>query len=514
MSNQTTDRIQPRPYQSEAIEAIRTGFKEFKRLLAVLPTGSGKTVIFSMLAQLFLPAKTLILTHRQELLLQAIDKLRTVTGIWADKEKAEFSAGLESPVVVASVQSMVRRLDRWPSDHFHLVVADEAHHAVSPSWRKVLDHFDAHVLGCTATPDRSDQRTLGEFFEAVAIDVPLVRLIKERYLCPITVKSVPLKIDLSKVHLLAGDFSDQELGHLLEPYLMTIAKAIKAHASFRKVLAFLPLIDTSLKFAAACNQVGLVAKHVDGGSEDREEALERFANGEFDVLTNAMLLTEGYDCPDIDCILVLRPTKSRPLFAQMVGRGTRVHPTKENLLLLDFLWLHERHRIVHPADLLAKDEEEADIITQLVEDRSKNGFDPEQLDLLNVAGCATQERERRLREKLAEMADRKAKYISAEQFCLDHDNVEAAFYEPTMKWEGQAPTDKQMKWLLKANINPDTVKGRGHASTLLDMVFKDKDLELAPNKQRWVMHCHGHPNAWLATRAEARKFFAELNRKK
>ena len=504
----------PRPYQLEAIGAINGGFREFDRLLAVLPTGAGKTILFSWLAEQFVPKRTLILAHREELIDQAIDKIKVTTGLSADKEKAEFRASRDSQIVVASVQSMIRRLDRWPKDHFGLVVADEAHHAISESWQKVLSHFQAKVLGCTATPDRGDRRNLGEYFESVAIDVPLVRLIKERYLCPITIKSVPLKIDLSKVHLLAGDFADAELGHLLEPYLLTIARSIRDHASFRKVLAFLPLIDTSKKFEEACNQVGLVAKHVDGGSEDRKECLERFANGEFDVLTNAMLLTEGYDDPSIDCILVLRPTKSRPLFAQMVGRGTRIHPTKDNLLLLDFLWLHERHRIVHPADLLAKDEEEADIITELAEERSKNGFDPEQLDLINLAGCATQERERKLREKLAAMADRKAKYISADQFCLDHNNLDAAFYEPTMKWESQGVTQKQMKYLEEAKINPDTIKGRGHASALLDIIFKNKDLQLATHKQRFMMAQHGHPNAWLANRAEARKFFAQLNKKK
>jgi superfamily II DNA or RNA helicase len=505
--------MKPRPYQQDAIAKIREAFKQFKRLLAVLPTGSGKTIIFAWLAQLMQPRRTLILCHREELLNQAIDKIQNATGIAAGLEKAEHCAKRDATVVVASIQTMMRRVDQWDPKHFGLVVADEAHHAISASWQKVLCHFDSPVLGVTATPDRGDKRTLGEYFEAVAIDVPLVQLIRERYLCPITVKSVPLQIDLSKVHLLAGDFSDKELGHALEPYLLTIAKAIRQHASFRKVLAFLPLIDTSLKFAAACGQVGLVAKHVDGESPDRKESLERFANGEFDVLTNAMLLTEGFDDPTIDCIVVLRPTKSRPLFSQMIGRGTRIHEAKENLLLLDFLWLHERHRIVHPGDLLAQDQEEADIITQLAQEKS-NGFDPEQLDLITLAGSATKVREEKLRQKLAEMADRKAKYISAEEFCIQHDSIEGAFYEPTMKWESQPVTEKQMKYLKKAKINPDTIQGRGHASALLDILFKGKDLELAPNKQRWVMAQHGHPDAWLATRAEARRFFAELNKKK
>jgi len=505
--------MKPRPYQNHAITCIRDGFKEFRRQLAVLPTGSGKTIIFAWLAQLFLPLRTLILAHRDELIDQAIDKIKVATGIQAEKEKAEFKASPHAVIVVASVQSMIRRLDRWPSDHFNLVVADEAHHAISESWQTVLNHFSGRVLGVTATPDRGDKRNLGEYFENVAVDIPLVHLIREGFLCPITVKSVPLQIDLSKVHLMAGDFADKELGSLLEPYLATIAGAIKEHASFRKVLAFLPLIDTSHKFVKACSQIGLAAQHIDGGSPDRKEILQRFAAGEFDILSNAMLLTEGFDDPSIDCIVVLRPTKSRPLFAQMVGRGTRIDPIKENLLLLDFLWLHERHRIIHPADLLAKDGEEADIITELTQERSLAGYDPEQLDLITLAGCATQIREQKLRQKLAELAARKSKYISAEEFCIQHDAIDEAFYEPTMKWESSSITKKQMRYIKEANIDPESIKGRGHASALLSVLFKNKDLELAPQKQRWVMAQEGHPEPWIATRAEARRFFAQRNKK-
>jgi superfamily II DNA or RNA helicase len=500
--------MKPRPYQAKALECIQSAFKEFKRLLAVLPTGSGKTIIFAWLAQLIQPKRTLILCHREELINQARDKIWATTGIVPEIEKAEQKASVYAPIVVASVQTMIRRLDRWPSNHFHLVVADEAHHAISESWQGVLSHFEAHVLGCTATPDRGDKRTLAEYFESVAIDVPLIELIKERFLCPITIKSLPLKIDLSKVRLLAGDFNDKQLGHILEPYLDDIAWSIRKHASFRKVLAFLPLIATSHKFVDACRNVGLVAQHVDGGSPDRQEILARYAAGEFDVLSNAMLLTEGYDDPTIDCVVVLRPTRSRPLFAQMVGRGTRIHETKDNLLLLDFLWLHEKHRIVHPADLLAKEREDADRATDMAAGAG------EERDLVDLYRDAVAEREATLRERLERLAKRKAKYISAEQFCMSHDNFEAADYQPTMHWETQSVTEKQAKYLEEANIDIETVRGRGHASVLLDMVFQDKDLELASHKQRWAMYQRGHPDPWKATKSEARQFFADVNRKR
>jgi superfamily II DNA or RNA helicase len=503
-----------RPYQSEAIELILAGFKEFSRQLAVAPTGCGKTVMFAWLAERRLPERTLILAHRDELIDQAINKIKAATGITAEKEKAEFTASLSAPVVVASVQTMIRRLDRWPANHFGLIVADEAHHAISKSWQKVLTHFTGQVLGVTATPDRGDKRALAEYFENVACDIPLVQLIQQQYLCPITIKSVPLRINLSEVHLLAGDFSDEELGHILEPYLTTIARAVREHASFRKVLAFLPLIDTSQKFVAACTQAGLVAQHIDGGSPDRKEILQRYAAGEFDVLSNAMLLTEGFDDPTIDCVVILRPTRSRPLFAQMAGRGTRIHETKDNLLLLDFLWLHERHRIVHPADLLAQDTEEADRITQLAAEKSKNGANEDELDLLALASNAAEEREARLRQRLAALANRKAKYISAEQFCLQHQNVEAALYQPVMNWERKAVTPAQAKYLVEANVDLESVLGVKHASLLLEMIFRDKDLQLASSKQQWVMRQNGYPNAHKATRAEARKFFASLNNQK
>lgn len=507
----THERVTPRPYQLEAITAIERGFAEFDRQLAVMPTGAGKTCVFAWTAQRRLPGRTLVLAHRDELIDQAVKRIWMTTGIQAGREKAEWSADFSAQCVVASVQTMTRRLARWPSDHFSLVVADEAHHAISESWQRVLSHFNAQVLGFTATPDRGDKRSLGQFFENVAIDVPLLRLIKEGYLCPITIKSVPLQIDLSNVRTLAGDFSDQELGHVLEPFLLTIAEAVKEHAAGRRTLAFLPLIDTSLKFVAACNQLGLRAKHVDGGSADRQEALARFEAGEFDLMSNAMLLTEGYDHPAIDCVLVLRPTKSRPLYAQCCGRGTRISPGKDNLLLLDFLWLHEKHRIVHPADLLAQDTEEADEITSLAEELCRQGADEEQLSLLALASDVAQAREDRLRERLRQLADRKAKYISAEEFCLQHHHVEIAYYRESMMWESKPITEGQAKYLEEAKIDLETVRGRGHASALLDLYFGQKDLQLASPKQRWVMRKHGYPDADKATRADARAFFAKLN---
>lgn len=507
-----------RPYQTNFVTAVESGWKEFRKQLGVAPTGSGKTIMFAHLANRLLEStgkKTLILAHREELIDQAIAKLYAATGIVAGKEKAEWTARRSDSVVVASVQTMIRRLDKWPADHFGQVVVDEAHRTLAESYLKVLNHFNgnANVLGVTATPDRGDKRSLGEFYENVPCEIGLIDLINDGYLCPISIKSIPLKIDLNQVSSIAGDFDSGELGHVLEPYLDQIAAAIKAETDNRKTLCFLPLIATSQKFVEACRSVGLSAEHIDGESEDRKERLQRFDRGDFQILSNAMLLSEGWDCPSVSCVVMLRPTRSRPLFAQCVGRGTRIFPGKKDLLLLDFLWLHQKHRIVHPASLIAKSEEEAEQITELAEAKAAGGED-EQLDLLELATTAQAAREEALRKKLAALADRQARFISAEEFAVRHHALAVAEWQPTMRWHEDPVTAPQAKYLEEAGINLASVKGKGHASQLLNVYFPLRGQQPASDKQKWVMRRagfvseDGKRNADSATKQDAIKFFA------
>jgi superfamily II DNA or RNA helicase len=464
-----------RPYQQSALESITGGFREFQRQLAVLPTGSGKTILFSHLAKHLagMGGRTLILAHREELIDQAIDKLHQATGIVAAKEMADWKAHREARVVVASVQSMQgERLKSWPRNHFDLVICDEAHHSISDSWQAVLSHFgSANVLGVTATPDRGDKRNLGEFYQNIAAEVDLFDLIRDGYLSNIKAKSIPLEIDVSGVKSTAGDLDSKGLGDALTPYLGSIAKAIAEHAADRKVLAFLPLIDTSKRFVDACQfQGGLRACHVYGKSKNRAEILQAFADDKYDVLSNAMLLTEGYDCPDVDCVVVLRPTRSRPLYSQMIGRGTRTAPFKEDLLLLDFLWHHERHNLIHPAHLVAESQDQAAMMTKALERVGRESQD--ELDLEGLASEAAVEREQKLADELAANTKRKASEKDMMEFCLAVHRADVAQYEPTMGWESDAITPKQAEILKRNGINPDGVRGKGHASQLLDVVFE------------------------------------------
>jgi superfamily II DNA or RNA helicase len=358
-----------RDYQIEAVQKTLQGWKEFDRLLGIAPTGSGKTRIFSAITRGRLKnGRVLILAHREELISQAIHKLWRDEQIAADKEKAEQRARLEAAVVVGSVQTFrADRRARFPVDHFSTIIVDEGHHVLADSYQSILSYFQGtKVFGCTATPDRGDRRNLAVYFEQIAFEISLPDMIRAGWLCPIKVKTVPLEIDISRVGMRAGDYSEEEIAVALEPVLQELAGAIKAYAFTRKTLVFLPLVRTADQFASILQNHGLPAESICGESPNRKEILARFDSGDTRFLCNAMLLNEGFDCPCIDCVVCLRPTTIRSLFSQQVGRGTRIHPGKENLLLLDFLWLSREHNLVRPASLIARDEvEQAQIEAQL-----------------------------------------------------------------------------------------------------------------------------------------------------
>lgn len=492
-----------RPYQRDAANAVvKEWLQGILRTLLVLPTGCGKTIVFCKLVEHQVKAgdRALILAHRSELLDQAADKLQSATGLCCALEKAESSClGSWYRVVVGSVQSLqnTKRLEQFPEDYFNTIVVDEAHHCLSNSYQRVLSHFpEAKVLGVTATPDRGDMRNLGQYFESLAYEYTLPKAINDGYLSPIKAETIPLQLDLSGVGVQSGDFKAGDLGDALEPYLEAIAEEMLARCMDRKTVVFLPLVRTSEKFRDILNQKGFHAAEVNGNSTDRAEILRGFEVGRYNVLCNSMLLTEGWDCPAVDCIVVLRPTKVRSLYCQMVGRGTRLFPGKNHLLLLDFLWHTERHELCHPAHLIC---ESPEVAKKLTENLGEAGGPVDLEEAKQQAESdAVVEREAALAKQLQEMRSRKRKLVDPLQFEMSIQAEDLAGYVPAFGWQMGPPSDKQRATLEKLGIFPDEIECAGKAQLLLDKLGKRREAGLTTPKQIRFLERRGfrHVGVW------------------
>lgn len=492
-----------RPYQQQARDRIHAEWDAgHTRTLLVLPTGTGKTIVFASVAadQVRAGDRVLILAHRGELLEQAADKLQRSTGLVSAVEKAE-STCLDSwfRVVVGSVQTLQRtaRLERFPHDYFGTIIIDEAHHAITDGYRRILDYFgDAKVLGVTATPDRGDMRNLGEVFDSLAFEYKLTDAIKEGYLCKIMAQTIPLQLDITSVTMSGGDYAVGDLGTALDPYLEQIAAEMARRCKSRKTVVFLPLIKTSQKFRDLLNTYGFRAAEVNGQSDDRRQVLADFDAGKYNVLCNSMLLTEGWDCPSVDCVVVLRPTKVRSLYSQMVGRGTRLSPGKTDLLLLDFLWMTDRHELCRPADLVCEDRA---VARQMTETLAESGC-PE--DIEQAAAQASEDvvaqREEALAKQLAEQRRKKAKLVDPLQYEMSIQAEDLSGYVPTFGWEAGPPSDKQTAALEKLGILPDAVESAGKAALLLDRLHKRQTEGLTTPKQIRLLERYGfrHVGSW------------------
>lgn len=485
-----------RPYQQQARERIHTEWENgHTRTLLVLPTGTGKTIVFASVAadQVRAGDRVLILAHRGELLEQAADKLQRSTGLVSAVEKADATClNTWFHVVVGSVQTLQRtaRLERFPRDYFGTIIIDEAHHAITDGYRRILDYFgSAKVLGVTATPDRGDMRNLGEVFDSLAFEYKLTDAIKEGYLCRIMAQTIPLKLDISSVTMSGGDYAVGDLGTALDPYLEQIAAEMAQRCKGRKTVVFLPLIKTSQKFRDLLNSHGFRAAEVNGQSTDRKEVLADFDAGKYNVLCNSMLLTEGWDCPSVDCVVVLRPTKVRSLYSQMVGRGTRLSPGKSDLLLLDFLWMTDKHELCRPADLVCEDRA---VARQMTENLAQTGC-PEDIEEAAVQASedVVTQREEALAKQLEEQRRKKARLVDPLQYEMSIQAEDLAGYVPAFGWEAGPPTEQQAAALEKLGILPDAVESAGKASLLLDRLNKRRAEGLTTPKQIRVLERYG-----------------------
>ena len=484
---------QLRPYQSQAITEVHKHWSEWDREMLVMATGTGKTFTSKCIIEDRLKyGSVLFMAHRDELIEQARET-------FGDSGKIKGQETDIRPITVASVQTLARR-PRY--DGFSTLIIDEAHHATSESYQKILATYpDAKVLGLTATPDR---KGLGDVFDGIAFEYGLRQAVTDGYLSPIVARTIPIDIDLTKLKTSMGDFEIGGMVAALEPYLDEIAKAMTEYCEDRKTIVFLPLVAMAQEFADILRRNGFDAREVNGQSQDRKETLEWFSHAEKgSVLCNAMLLTEGYDCPDVDCIVCLRPTKVRSLYSQIIGRGTRLAPGKRNCLVLDFLWLSTQHDLCRPASLITANDEDAKKVSEKLVDG--------EMDIFEAERDVVEERRESLAAKLEANRRKSAKLVDPLTFFVDIGEVAAMDYEPEFAWEMEPPTAKQVAVIENAGIDP-TGMCKGKASKVIDAIFRRRDENLATPKQMRLLERYGFNGVALWTIEQSKAMIDRIAR--
>lgn len=482
-----------RPYQQAAIDAARDALREHRSTLLLMPTGCGKTVVFAEIARMTVERghRVLVLAHRNELLDQARDKL-AAAGVDAASEKASKRAG-DAPVVVASVQSLKgKRLAEFERDTFKLIVIDEAHHAAAKSYRDVVAHFDqARVIGVTATGDRADGQGLGKVFDSVAYQYGLAEAIRDGWLAPIRayrVRCTGLDLDTIKVR---GDFHQGQLAEALraDRQLHEVVVPTLERVGDRPTIMFGVNVEHAFDLARVLNgyRPGC-AMAVSGADKPkvRAEAVRAFMEGEVQFLVNCALYVEGFDAPNTAAVVIARPTKSRALFCQMVGRGTRLAPGKTDCLILDFVGNATKHRLAGPADILS-DREAPEPVQEIALELMGDNAD---LDLID----AVTEAEKRHIDRLHQLAVKaKAEWIANE--------VDILGQRPpiTRTPYSEAPaSDAQLAFLgtqFKRKEIPINLS-RGEASSILDKLADRRRRGLASPKQARRLRSWGHRDAF------------------
>ncbi len=334
------EKYELRPYQKECLASI----PEAGSFLVCMATGMGKSLTFSRIPR---KGRMLILSHRDELVHQPAKYFNCSFGVEQGKET---SHGEE--VVSASVQSLVRRLEKFQPDDFDVLITDECHHATAPSYLKIYNYFKPRLhVGFTATPNRNDGVGLKAVYQDIVFERDLKWGINNKYLSPIKCLRVNIGVDLDYIHNRLGDFATDELEELVN-----IERANKAVAEACELYAKPPVLIfcTSVAHAQALADEIPGAVSVKGG-EDRTEIVKAFSTGEIPVLTNCMVFTEGTDLPNVQTVIIARPTKNISLYQQMVGRGLRLYQGKEYLTLIDCVGVGDNLNLCTAPSLLGLD---------------------------------------------------------------------------------------------------------------------------------------------------------------
>jgi superfamily II DNA or RNA helicase len=486
-----------RPYQLEARDRVLDELERVRATLLVLATGLGKTVVFGAVAQHFVSRgeRVLVLAHRGELLEQAAATLGRF-GLSVGIEQADRRAG-NVGVVVASVPTMRgRRLESFAADAFGLVIVDEAHHTAARTYRDVLEHFvSARVLGVTATPDRTDGVGLAGIFETVAYRKELGAGIREGWLSPIELRSVVVdSLDLSRVRTVAGELHAGELEEELtrDRVLHEVAGPLAELSLGRQTLVFVAGVRQAHALADVLDGYGVRAAAVDGSMprEARATVLADYRAGRMQVVCNAMLLTEGFDCPETSCIGLVRPSHSRSLLVQAIGRGTRRAEGKSSCLVLDFVpGRAARLRLSSPADALAGTEL-PDALVARVRELSRDA--PSELDALIAQARAEEEA-----AKAAALEGQRAKQrlVRSVDVVFAAPRLDVAQLLESVSQASAVPAPPasaaQVEALRRAGFEVPSTLTKSQASALFEVLTKRRERGLCTLKQARRLRSYG-----------------------
>ena len=367
-------------YQREAVNAILGELEVHRSTLLVMATGGGKTQCFGAIAKHW-PGNVLILAHREELIDQARKRIEQMTGEWVEIEKAQFSSTPSTRIVVGSMQTLGKRkrLERLGMERFDLIIIDEAHRGVCPSYKTILAYFGkAKVLGVTATPDRGDNAALKQAFESVAYTFDIEQGIDQGYLVPIRGQRVELaEINLDGITKTAGDLAEGQLDEVMLKAVEGVVKETVRLEPDRQAIVFFPGIKSAELACARFNELranSAIFIHAKTDEDERKMLIRDFQRGDYQYFCNVGIATEGFDAPNVSLVAIARPTLSRALYTQMVGRGTRplagilgdcegqelhdlrrdiiANSKKPDCMVLDFVGNSGKHSLVGPVDIL------------------------------------------------------------------------------------------------------------------------------------------------------------------
>jgi superfamily II DNA or RNA helicase len=495
-------------YQLEAVDAAFSSLAEFRSSLIVMATGTGKTRVLSRVAARW-PGSVLVLAHRNELVDQAAQALELLTGEYVGVEKADRCSEGER-LVVGSTQSMNQaRLDRLGANRFSLVICDEAHRYTSKTYRRSAEFFDAKILGVTATPDRGDEKALGALFESVAYVYEILNAIDDGFLVPIDALHVHLdEVDLREVESSCGDLKIGQLDDVMKKSVEGVTKETLSAIGDRQGLVFWPGVPSAE--AAAIRMEALTrpgyCSVVSGRTPDdeRRQLIADYRSGALRVLHNCMVLTEGFDAPECSLIAMARPTKSRQLYAQVMGRGLRpsswalslladkeqaairkqaiASSSKPDCKILDFAGNAGKHSLVGPADILGGNDEEE--VVEKVKERIKKEGGGDVRAMLEAARAAM-----RLQAVSAQSVV-KARHVKYNPFAV---LGEATVTRYTRRFGFKPASTAQRNALAKFGMKREDgidELGFSEASKLLDSMIKRSREGFAPYRilkqlQKW-----------------------------